>query len=742
MTKVLPTNDQAGPLMTFFSEGRTVPAELAVVAVETCFWSAVKESVLAASLEADHVDSASISAPATNKCLLGRSALRNMPKTITSIRAVCEAPADKTVDVSKLQEETSPSGIIRPFQAAAVALAVACCGVAIALQRFLDAHPGVVFVSLALVISAFVAVWGVAVGEQSERRAATLGLAGFLVGVSVLLALSSGVVAQGDESLFTRFATEILRHGGNPYVHNAVLAALHYGAPVSGVTATWDQSFVGVYPYPAGLLWLTWVASAVPFFATPTVALNALAVVGVTGLLKRHCGWSVASLYALIIMTGEQMSVLARGNSDIAVVPFLIWLVAALPSLGVDQRRRVILFGAVLGLALSVKQNAWLVAPFVVIALWRQWADRDERPLRPILQIAAVATTVFLACNLPFIVRDSSAWWNAVVAPFRSNLVPAGQGLIMIPMHFGGDLSRLFSVLPIVAYALTLLIAFRVRGRLSLVMVMSGVIPTLVSGRSFLHYLITLTPLALVALSVKIPTTTVRRRSGAILLLLPVLFGAVLLYQGRTAATEIQLKRYVVQSGSTQVTDLVVRVSKNVVNHASSYVVSHDGNPFQQWVVATQDGNLLTLHAPAGATPLFTTTPFQVAAIDSTSKFRYVSAPLSIAPLSVFVTTTPPDATGQHRFRVTLQGPSGLISRSIVRVGQTEVVRGGIQTPTTAEPYVFAGRAGPRGSAAWMYRCDPGAQSKVYVQVIDRFGQIVYQTPTGLFVCDSPISDN
>jgi hypothetical protein len=608
------------------------------------------------------------------------------------------------------------------------------------LQRFSDAHPSVIFLSLAIILIGLIAVWGVTRGQRWETRAAALGLFAFTLGVFVLLSLTSGIATQGDESLFTRFATEVLRSGGNPYVHNSVSAALHYGAPVSGITTTWDNSFAGSFPYPAGLIWLTSLASAIPFFATPTVALNAVAIGAVIVLLVRKCGWPVAAMYALITMTGEQLAVLGRGNSDIVVVPFLVWLIASIPSLEHHQLRRVVTFGVVLGLALSVKQNAWLLAPFLAIALWGFWRERGGKTLRPLLLTTTVAAAVFLVCNLPFMIRDGSAWWTAVMSPFRSNLIPAGQGLTMIPMHFGGDLSKVFSILPLVTLAIALAVAVRVRGRASLLMVMAGVVPTIVSGRSFLHYMITLAPLALVALSVEVPPSTQRRRTGAFLILVPALVGMLVLYLARTPSSDIQLRKYVVQPGTSQISDVVVRVATTVATHASSYMVSHDGNPFQEWVPTSKDGNLLTLHAPAGATPLLTTTPFQVAAVDRTTKRRYVSSPLWIAPISVTVATSPLDGAGHHHFTVTLKGPARTIAKSTVRVGQTEQVHGGIQPFAPKAPFVFVGQPGNRGRVAWSYECDAGAQSKVYVEVVDQWGQTILRTPAGLFFCDSPIS--
>ena len=622
--------------------------------------------------------------------------------------------------------------------ASAVALAVACLAVVTGLQRFANSHPAVVFLSVILIGIALATVWG---ATRNSLRLVTVGVVAFFISFLVLLALSSMTTVQGDESLYTRFATEIMSHGGNPYLRDISTATLHYAAPASELTTNWDESVGATFPYPAGLLWVTWIAGAVPFFATPTVALNALAVALVALILWRRCGWQSVAVYAIILMSGEQLSVLARGNSDIVIVPFIMWLMLQVAAFNPRRRTQVLLFGVVLGAAISIKQNAWLLSPFLLIALRGSLVEREEPVVRPLATIAALAGVVFAVCNFPFIIRNGATWFHAILSPLQSDGVSAGQGLISIAFYYGGDLSKTFMWLSLATFLLALVVALTLRGRPSLLMVMGGVVPTLVSSRSFLHYIITLAPLALVALCSDVPESRLELRRWGFVVLAPALVGLALLWNGATSSNDISVQRYVLQPGTTNVKQLTVHVSREVRRHASRLTVSHDGMPFQEWIVVARHRNVITLQIPVGAVPLTTTTPFQVAAVDVANRSQYVSAPKVLAPISVLIDTSKKAKSRTYSFTVHLTGPHRLVTHTTVRVLQTAMVNGGLQSlEQPVAPFVFGGRTSRTGVVTWQFQCSRGASARVGVEILDRRGQTIFRTPLGVFSCAHPIS--
>src|SRR5207237_7105182 len=82
-----------------------------------------------------------------------------------------------------------------------------------------------------------------------------------------------------------------------------------------------------------------------------------------------------------------------------------------------------------LGLAVAVKQIAIVIAPFLLLRLWK---ETPQHSLRSLTRSVGLMLFAFLLPNLPFIIYSPGSWWAAVVAPFLPNApaqVPGGIGL-------------------------------------------------------------------------------------------------------------------------------------------------------------------------------------------------------------------------------------------------------------------------------------------------------------------------
>ncbi len=82
-----------------------------------------------------------------------------------------------------------------------------------------------------------------------------------------------------------------------------------------------------------------------------------------------------------------------------------------------------------LGLAVAVKQIAIVIAPFLLIRLWK---DTPHSSLRTTARDVGLMVAAFFLPNLPFIISTPGSWWADVVAPFLPNApaqVPGGIGL-------------------------------------------------------------------------------------------------------------------------------------------------------------------------------------------------------------------------------------------------------------------------------------------------------------------------
>jgi hypothetical protein len=82
-----------------------------------------------------------------------------------------------------------------------------------------------------------------------------------------------------------------------------------------------------------------------------------------------------------------------------------------------------------LGLAVAVKQIAIVVAPFLLIRLWK---ETPQSGFRTVARDVGLMVAAFFLPNLPFIISTPWSWWADVVAPFLPNApaqVPGGIGL-------------------------------------------------------------------------------------------------------------------------------------------------------------------------------------------------------------------------------------------------------------------------------------------------------------------------
>jgi len=82
-----------------------------------------------------------------------------------------------------------------------------------------------------------------------------------------------------------------------------------------------------------------------------------------------------------------------------------------------------------LGLAVAVKQIAIVIAPFLLLRLWK---ETPQHSLQSLTRSVGLMLFAFFLPNLPFIILSPGSWWADVVAPFLPNApaqVPGGIGL-------------------------------------------------------------------------------------------------------------------------------------------------------------------------------------------------------------------------------------------------------------------------------------------------------------------------
>ncbi|HEX7734647.1 MAG TPA: hypothetical protein VF458_07285, partial [Ktedonobacteraceae bacterium] len=163
-------------------------------------------------------------------------------------------------------------------------------------------------------------------------------------------------------------------------------------------------SFLTLVPF----IWLG-IYNVLPLYLFSYIGLVAL---GWQVVRKELRPWVIVFSLANVSM----WSSVVGGNLDVVMIVFLVlaWL----------GRERRWLSALALGVAIGCKQPAWFFVPFYVILMFR------TRGWREALYRLAIASSLFMALNLPFILWNPQAWMTGVMAPINDPMFPMGVGIV------------------------------------------------------------------------------------------------------------------------------------------------------------------------------------------------------------------------------------------------------------------------------------------------------------------------
>ncbi len=227
-----------------------------------------------------------------------------------------------------------------------------------------------------------------------------------------------------DALLFVHQSAEELLAGRNPYVANLVAGYESFNVPYYVQTPTTTGGIVSNLNYPA-LSFLLYV----PFVAFGLTDLRPASLAFLIGLLAllflalpRHL--RLVSI-SLLFLSSFFLAFTVSGFD----ILFVYFLLSALIFWDGRPRTAFMLFG----LAAAVKQTVWFIAPFLLIALWKDHAHLGRRQqVREFARATWGGAVAFLVPNLPFLIWDPMAWLRGVLTPFGlggESLVPLSQGV-------------------------------------------------------------------------------------------------------------------------------------------------------------------------------------------------------------------------------------------------------------------------------------------------------------------------
>jgi hypothetical protein len=167
------------------------------------------------------------------------------------------------------------------------------------------------------------------------------------------------------------------------------------------------------------------------------------------------------------------------------------------------------------GLAVGIKQIAWFVAPFYLVAVI------GSSGWRAAVRHAVIAAVIFIATNLPFIAWHPADWLAGVLTPVIEPMFPRGAGIVFLGTNGGLGLlpSTAYLALEALAMLVCLAIAWRTRKTSPEIGVALALVPLFFAWRSLFSYFF-LIPLFAFAGLVRMPlgelTVQRAREAGAV----------------------------------------------------------------------------------------------------------------------------------------------------------------------------------------------------------------------------------
>lgn len=319
---------------------------------------------------------------------------------------------------------------------------------------------------------------------------AALGIIAYIVGIIV-----SGISYGTDEEIFVQHSAHLLGQGVNPYGADLTPAFHRYAMSSEFYTKLLDGTYTHGLDYPAVPVLLTWAANGLlhDYHTVAFVcggALVASIFVAYKLLPRDYRGAATIMCVGFPILMDH-----ARGGVvGIIMLPFLMVAVAGWERIGRDGRltRRAIIAAVCFGVALSVQQLAWMMAPFFVTAIFlTRWPELGAKAaLKVTALFAAIAAGTMLVINSPFIIWNPGAWLSGVTEPLRQKAIAEGEGMVDIPisLHFGTGNLSMYSLGGAAVYAAFFVLFVLYFDRLRPAWIIAPALALVFQGRPLIEY--------------------------------------------------------------------------------------------------------------------------------------------------------------------------------------------------------------------------------------------------------------
>ena len=289
---------------------------------------------------------------------------------------------------------------------------------------------------------------------KGDRALARLDWAVLLAALAILVTWAATQLyynpAYGtDEAAFVQAAAQKTLHGHNPYRADLLPSLTQFRVPIQFATYKLNGAIASHLAYPS-LSFLIVIPAVLLTHGVQAVIAENVLFLGIEMILMfLFLPRTYRALSVVVVVGIPFLFDYTLGGGIITLwVPFMLvvayrWSdIGSKGRLGAGGWTRAIC----LGLAASIGQLPWFIAPFLLLGLLHLRARElgRQRAAAVVGRFLGLAFTTTLLINAPFIVWAPRAWFRDVLSPLLQHAVPLGQGLIDLTMFFhvgGGNLA-------------------------------------------------------------------------------------------------------------------------------------------------------------------------------------------------------------------------------------------------------------------------------------------------------------
>jgi len=325
------------------------------------------------------------------------------------------------------------------------------------LRGKLETHPEVVILCIATYVLALVLLITSLSSDRFVRKLHILPLAALLFVTASSIYVVSQVQYRGvyrtDSMAFTHYASQLwLFPSWNPYGSDLQDALEMFAVDTDYVTLKPDGDLVTNMNYPA-LHFL---------FFTPFVYIGFNDMRWVTFIFE------VATILFVYWKSPEELRPLVLiplfGGSDLAInftagcLGDFLWVFPL--TITAFYLGNPLVAGVSYGLACAVKQEPWILLPFLLTWIGMSLGKARRERLAALVVFLTSSALAFLLPNIFFILKNPQSWFADVMTPLSGDLIVIGQGLSTMTQKGLVPLSRSFYLTLAVAAFVLLLVNY------------------------------------------------------------------------------------------------------------------------------------------------------------------------------------------------------------------------------------------------------------------------------------------